>query len=227
MRPSSRKSHHVSLILWSLKSWWSYSGFYFKETPNIQRGDTSEIICFQQTPNLARHQTLYPFLKFSLQENVLWSMGDKPISKKHISPSIAYSHPFKIIKSSCHGDSPAEPLSTSSLLAALYEMIWHQTNISHSKNRAGESIRYEFCSVQRWQTKKIEEETGSEVFFFLQLDSHLHTLRGSMFCKGRLLHGGSIWGWLIALSCQWCAQNSGILCICKYKQSQHSNLEQD
>lgn len=167
MRPSSRKSHHVSLILWSLKSWWSYSGFYFKETPNIQRGDTSEIICFQQTPNLARHQTLYPFLKFSLQENVLWSMGDKPISKKDISPSIAYSHPFKIIKSSCHGDSPAEPLSTSSLLAALYEMIWHQTNISHSKNRAGESIRYEFCSVQRWQTKKIEEETGSEVFFFL------------------------------------------------------------
>ena len=46
-------------------------------------------------------------------------------------------------------------------------------------------------------------------------------------CKGRQLLCGWMWRWLIALSCQWCAQNSGILCICKYKQSQHSVREQD
>lgn len=57
--------------------------------------------------------------------------------------------------------------------------------------------------------------------------AHLHSLRGGMFCKGRLLHGGKIWGWLIALSRQRCAQNSRILCICKYKQSQHSSTGQD
>ena len=90
-------------------------------------------------------------------------------------------------------------------------------NIFHSQKGQGETLDVLFLlNIEIVITN--QEDWGSEQLWesFLQLDSHLHSLCGSMFCKGRLLHGGSIWGWLIALSCQWCAQNSGILCICKY-----------
>ena len=97
-------------------------------------------------------------------------------------------------------------------------------NLNWKKRQLSRSLLKTKLEMDKETKGATEMEEGGIV---LQLDPHLHTLHGSMFCSGRLLLGGSIWEWLIALSCEWSSQNSGILCICKYKQSQRSTLEQD